>query len=269
MPAPRAGWNCRWLPARLTELASHSELHHGSADGQRRGPLDDRCGGPAARRRRRVGSSAAARPCRSVAGVEDRLMARRAAMLDRLIVDLRSATRSLRARPAIPVAAILTTALAVGINLAMVGLIDRALLSPPALVVAPDRVFTIGFEIAGPSGETGLVATTSFQRFTAIRSALPEVTPAAWTAAGTSVVVEHQRFVVTATAVTSSYFDMLGVGAQRGRTLTTGDERPPAGDAVAVLSHSLWQRAFGGDEDVLGRRIKLGGLEIDVVGVMP
>ena len=50
-------------------------------------------------------------------------------MLDRLAADIASALRSLCAAPALPIAAILTTALAVGMNLAMLGLIDRALLS--------------------------------------------------------------------------------------------------------------------------------------------
>jgi putative ABC transport system permease protein len=190
-------------------------------------------------------------------------------MPDRSIVDLVAALRSLRAAPAVPAAIILTTALAVGINLAMAGLIDRALLSPPPHVVDPDRVFTVAFEITDPAGEKGLGSTTSFLSFEAIRTAVPGVTPAAWTSAGTSVVVENERLVVKATAVTSEYFAMLGARAQRGRTLLTEDDRPPAGASVAVLSHSLWRRAFAGDAHVLGRRVRLGALELDVIGVMP
>ena len=62
--------------------------------------------------------------------------------LQLVIVDLLAAARTLRAAPGIPVAIILTTARAVDISLAMVGLIDRALLSPPPHVLDPDRVFT-------------------------------------------------------------------------------------------------------------------------------
>jgi hypothetical protein len=65
--------------------------------------------------------------------------------LDRTLQDLRYAGREFRRTPAVPLAIVLTTALAVGINLAMVGLIDRALLSPPAHVVYPERVFTVAF----------------------------------------------------------------------------------------------------------------------------
>ena len=88
-------------------------------------------------------------------------------------LDRTHAGRGFRRTPAVPLAIVLTTALAVGINLAMVGLIDRALLSPPAHVVDPERVFTVAFETAGPAGEKGLVATTSFPSFEAIRTAVP------------------------------------------------------------------------------------------------
>ena len=189
--------------------------------------------------------------------------------LDHTVQDFRYAVRGLRRTPAIPVAIILTTALAVGVNLAMVGLIDRALLSPPAHIIDPHCVFSIAFETTGPSGEKGLASTTSFLSFEAIRTAVPDVTPAAWTASGTSVTVGDQRLPVKARAVTHGYFSMLGVAAHKGRTLIADDDASSPGAAVAVLSHSLWQRGFGGDEQVLGRRLKLGGLELDVVGVMP
>jgi predicted permease len=190
-------------------------------------------------------------------------------MIDRLIVDVGSALRSLRAAPAIPAAVILTTALAVGINLAMVGLIDRALLSAPPHIVDPERVFTTAFEVTAPSGEKGLVAVTSFPAFEAIHSAVPDSTPSAWHHFETSVSVENQRVPVKATAVTGGYFGMLGVRARIGRTLLPDDDRLPAGSLVAVVSHSLWRRAFGSDEHVMGRRLTLGGLELEVVGVMP
>jgi putative ABC transport system permease protein len=190
-------------------------------------------------------------------------------MFDRVFVDLRSAIRSLRATPAIPIAVVLTTALAVGINLAMVGLIDRALLSPPPHVSDPDRVFTVGFEAVAPSGEKFLSGTTTFLTFEAIRASVPDVTPAAWTPAGESVSVGDQRLAVNARGVTSGYFTMLGARAQAGRTLLAEDDRPSSNAMVAVVSHSLWQRAFGGDRQILSRRLRLGGLELDVIGVMP
>ena len=190
-------------------------------------------------------------------------------MLDRLAADVVSAVRTLRGAPTLPVAAILTTALAVGTNLAMLGLIDRALLSPPAHVIDPERIFTLGFEFSGRSGERVLAATTSFPAFQSIQGHVPEVTAAAWHYAQTSAIVEDARLPVKATAVTGGYFSMLAVRAELGRTILPDDDRAPDGAAVAVLSHSLWRRAFGADERVVGRRFSLAGLTVQVVGVMP
>jgi putative ABC transport system permease protein len=67
-------------------------------------------------------------------------------MTERLRLDILSAVRALGRAPRTTAAAVLTIAVAVGLNLAMFGLIDRALLSPPAHVVEADRVFTLAFE---------------------------------------------------------------------------------------------------------------------------
>lgn len=52
------------------------------------------------------------------------------------------------------------------------------------------------------------------------------------------------------------------------RNAARGLRHTPAIPEAIILSHSLWQRAFGADEQVLGRRLKLGALELDVVGVI-
>mgnify|MGYP006171941657 CR=1 FL=1 len=61
---------------------------------------------------------------------------------------------------------------------------------------------------------------------------------------------------------------VLGVEPVLGRTFTASEDLPDA-EGVAVLSHALWQRRFGGSPTVLGRRITLGGVPRTVVGVMP
>lgn len=191
-------------------------------------------------------------------------------MIDRLVSDVASALRSLRAAPAIPVAAVLTTSLAVAINLAMTGLIDRALLSPPAHVVDPQQVFTVGFEVSSPSGEKSVAATASYLAFEAVQDRAPSVVAAAWTyATGTSIDVGDSRIPVRAVGVTSGYFNLLGAHAAFGRPLLPDDDRPPAGAPVAVLSHALWRGAFGADPNAVGRQFRFGGLSLQIVGVMP
>ncbi len=190
-------------------------------------------------------------------------------MIDRLVSDVVSALRSLRAAPAIPMAAVLTTSLAVAMNLAMAGLIDRALLSPPEFVVDPQQVFTVGFEVSSPSGEKGVTSTASYLTFEAVRDRVTSVTAAAWHPSSTSIGVGDSRVPVKANGVTGAYFNMLGARAALGRTLLPDDDRPPVGAPVAVLSHSLWRRAFGADPQAVGQQLRFGGLSLQIVGVMP
>jgi len=67
---------------------------------------------------------------------------------------------------------------------------------------------------------------------------------------------------------TFSTFDVMGVPALVGRTPTTADAAPGA-EPVAVLGYRFWQREFGGDPGVLGRRLRLNDIERTVIGVMP
>jgi hypothetical protein len=53
--------------------------------------------------------------------------------------------------------------------------------------------------------------------------------------------------------VTGNYFDVLGVGAARGRVLRPDDDLRPGGHPVAVLSWPCWLKHFGGDPTVVGR----------------
>jgi putative ABC transport system permease protein len=70
------------------------------------------------------------------------------------------------------------------------------------------------------------------------------------------------------TAVTASFFDVLGASAALGRTFTPDDDRPGA-PPVVVLSHGTWERRFGADARVVGQVLTLDRRPYTVVGVMP
>jgi putative ABC transport system permease protein len=68
--------------------------------------------------------------------------------------------------------------------------------------------------------------------------------------------------------LTANGFAIMGTPPLLGRTLTARDEQvgePP----VVVLSHSLWEKRFESDRDVVGKTVKLGSVAATVVGVMP
>jgi putative ABC transport system permease protein len=73
---------------------------------------------------------------------------------------------------------------------------------------------------------------------------------------------------VAGQAATPNLFQLLGSRPALGRTLLPGDDAA-GGQSVAVISHGLWQRRFGGSPDVIGKTVLLDGAGATVVGVMP
>ena len=68
--------------------------------------------------------------------------------------------------------------------------------------------------------------------------------------------------------ISHGLFEVLRVSPQLGRTFTANEDRPDE-DAVVILGHNLWQRNFGGDANIVGRKIMISNRPRTVVGVMP
>jgi putative ABC transport system permease protein len=66
--------------------------------------------------------------------------------------------------------------------------------------------------------------------------------------------------------VTSNYFDVLGVRPIRGRNFLPNEEETAN---VAMVTENFWRKRMGGDPDVIGRSITLGGVPHTIVGVLP
>jgi putative ABC transport system permease protein len=182
--------------------------------------------------------------------------------------ELRSAIRALTSTPVPVGAAILTLALAIGINAGMVGLVDRALLSPPEQVKEPERVVTLAFE-RGEGDERVRMSTVSYVAYASIRDNVAGFSgSAAWQRSSTTMIVGGEQVQADAQIVSGTYFDVLGATARFGRPVQPDDDRAAA-EPVVVLSHGFWKSAFGGDAGVLGRRVSVGGLHYVVSGVMP
>src|SRR6185503_5377572 len=73
---------------------------------------------------------------------------------------------------------------------------------------------------------------------------------------------------IRSASVHMNVFPILGVKPIVGRNFTAEEDRPNGPSAV-ILGHSLWQRRFGGDPAVVGRRVQISGQPVTVVGVMP
>ncbi len=73
---------------------------------------------------------------------------------------------------------------------------------------------------------------------------------------------------IPAQIATANLFSLLGVNPIRGRTFLPDDGK--TGEAgVVVISYDLWQRRFGGDANIIGRKITLNNRPNEIVGVLP
>ncbi len=175
--------------------------------------------------------------------------------MDTLFKDIRFGIRSLLSRPAFAAIAVLTLALGIGANTAIFSVINAVLLRPLSYE-QPDRLVTFRSNQSAP--DLADVAAAS-KTFTKIGGEV--LSPLAYTAGSEPVQIQVGQ-------VTGAYFETLGVKPSRGRYLTSDDDRT-GGPFVVVLSHALWQRQFGGDQNILGKTIPLSGNPYTVIGVMP
>src|SRR5688500_12424401 len=114
----------------------------------------------------------------------------------------------------------------------------------------------------------------SFPLFELLKAELPEFEEVtAFQAGGARFSVRRQDVDTAARPfrsefVTGNYFSTLGVRALTGRAITADDDTPAAPPAL-VLSHHVWQGAYGGDPAILGATLVVEGHPFTVVGVTP
>ena len=182
--------------------------------------------------------------------------------------DLGFAARSLKRSPGFAVVAILTLALGIGAVSAIASVLYGVVLKPlpyeePERVLLMTSAFpSMGFEqfwVSPPEFVDLAENTRSFEALGAYVGGAVNVAASD----GDSTA----PFRASAGYVSHEVFTVLGVGAALGQVITEAEDADGV-EPVAVLSHELWQSAFGGG-DVLGRRLELDGQSTTVIGVMP
>ena len=198
-------------------------------------------------------------------------------MLDSVTRDFHHALRNLVRAPGFSIAVVVTLGVALGANTSVLALLDRLILRPlpvkePASLVLvnapplPASGIRRGPIVEGVSGRSGRVG-MSYPLYAALRSRVRAFTGMlAQTHATATMLIEGTPVPVQGQLVTGNYFELRGVKAALGRSLTPGDDERADGSPV-VLSHGLWQRQFGGDPAILNRTIHLNQHPVTVVGV--
>ena len=113
-------------------------------------------------------------------------------------------------------------------------------------------------------------STFSVAVFEALRKANQTLTDvfACFPLGGANVVINDEADLASALGTLGPYFQVLGVPAALGRTLTVDDHKPGA-EAVAVISHAFWRKRFGSDPNVVSRRVTINNQPFTIVGVTP
>src|SRR5215470_12973636 len=186
--------------------------------------------------------------------------------LEDLLQDLRYGMRMLLGKPGFALIAVITLAAGIAANTTIFSLADATILRPfnfpnqeRLVMVWEGGALAGGFDhgsVAPGNFNDWREQNQSFERLIAIDQRSFDLTGA------------HQPERFHGYGVSAGFFDALGVKAALGRTFLPGEDAPGR-DQVVVLKHSLWERRFGSDPNIVGRTLTLNSKKFTVIGVMP
>src|SRR3989440_2757443 len=183
--------------------------------------------------------------------------------MENLVADLRYAVRTLVKTPAFLLVSVMTLALGIGGNIAIFTLVQAVLLQPLPFP-QPERLVRI-FDNRAGGRDVGMSVPEfeDLRQHSDIFEQISVIFPVPTALTGGERV---ERVEMLGTS--PSYFDMLRAKPELGRAYTQADWVPGFLDPV-VISDALWKRQFGGDPNVIGKRIRLDEDGYTIVGVMP
>lgn len=190
--------------------------------------------------------------------------ARRGAWIEAIAQDVRLALRSFRRAPGVAALVVATLGLGLGATTVIFGLLNAAVLRP---LPWPDPDALVEVMETTPEGAPFSASQPNFldyrNRATASLAALGGYVRTSPTLTGAGGDPER----VTGLRASRDLVTVLGGRTALGRAFTADEDRPGGDTRVVTLSHGLWQRRFGGDSAVVGRRILLDGEAHLVTGV--
>ena len=178
--------------------------------------------------------------------------------------DLRYGVRMLLKKKSFTVIAVLSLALGTGANTAIFSLINTALLRPLP-IRNPQQLVALN-----SMADNHLFPTFSYPNYKDFRDR-NDVFSGLIAYRFTPLSLSHDGINerVWGYEVTGNYFEVLGVDAALGRTMSPDDDRTPGGHPIAVMSYKCWQQRFGRDQSIIGKDVIVNGRSYMVIGVAP
>jgi putative ABC transport system permease protein len=182
--------------------------------------------------------------------------------MDAFLKDLKHSVRMFLQTPGFTIVVIAALALGIGTNTAIFSVVDTVLLKPGSYP-DPDRM--VMFQNVFKGGSGGGASPNEFNFWRQQAQAFQDVSGFAFNVANLTGEAAPEQ--VQMTRASADFFRLLGADMVRGRSYTHEEDLPKA-PKTAVLAYGFWQRRFGGDPRVLGRRITLSGEPYEIIGVV-
>ena len=185
-----------------------------------------------------------------------------------LFQDLRVGLRQLRKRPGFTAVAVITLALGIGANTAIFSVVNAVLLRPLPFK-DPDRLVRVWHTPPAksfPGMTTFSVSAANYIDWKRENHVFERM--AIYNYHGFTLTGVAQPQQVDASAVSSGFFETLGVAPIAGRVFTSEEDQPGRTNEV-VLSYRFWQEHFGANRDIVGHDLTMDGQNFLVAGVMP
>ena len=183
--------------------------------------------------------------------------------IDRLLRDLRYASRQLVRAPGFTLTAVLTLAIGIGGVTAVFSVVLAVLLRPLPFKDS-GKLISLHEHIEGDSHDLSVTApdVLTFERENKAFSRVGGFVGSEYELTGAGA-----PFKARAERVTASLFPLLGIDPMLGRTFTQQED--DGASPVAVISYALWKERFHSDPNVLGTTVDLDRRQYAIIGVMP
>jgi predicted permease len=196
---------------------------------------------------------------------EDRWMLQTLPSIESLWHDTRYALRMLRRNPGFAAVAVLTLALGIGANTAILSLVNAVILQPLTYPRPEQLQFVTTRFGDAKDGQSSLSPAEYWELADFSRSFS---TLGAFTLGDVNLAARDQPRRVPRATVNAELFEALAVRPESGRWFRPEETRA-GGPPLVILSHELWQADFGARADIVGRTIEIDGLTREVIGIMP
>lgn len=192
-------------------------------------------------------------------------------MIESVVQDLKHGVRMLVKNPGFTLIAVASIGIGVGANAAMFSLADGLVLRP---LQVPRASEIVAISAVAPRANLGFGSSrlVSYADYVDLRDraqSFDGLVAYAVRVASFATTREQPAQTRLGLIVSSNFFDVLQLQPALGRFFRSDEDQVPGRDAVIVLAYETWADQFASDPAVIGRQMRLGGLDFMVIGVAP